>query len=53
MSGVFSAIKVISFMQYLSNQEFVPLLNLSSGEDVLDAGCGIGGHAIFMAEVNA
>ena len=33
-------------------QEFVNMLDLKGGEKVLDIGCGIGGGAFYMAEVN-
>ena len=33
-------------------KEFVPLLNLKSGERVVDVGAGIGGSAFYMAEVS-
>lgn len=35
----------------LTSKEFVDLLNLSSGQKVLDVGCGIGGGDFYMAKV--
>jgi len=34
-----------------TTEEFVQLLNLKSGEKVLDVGCGIGGGAFYMAKM--
>lgn len=32
-------------------QEFLKMLDLKSGQYVLDVGCGIGGSAVYMAQV--